>query len=387
MHKSLRFSLVLFLALLAALPSQLYAETPFETSIDHAATTDKAVTRSFERKAGEYLRITMQNTCDAFSATTEIIQATPVKPQKRGLTASPVVERCYLRKARSIEQTVSGGEAGFVVYWRKPAGSKPFEAIRYHPDGLIALRDTCDWGQASGPTDDTIRKWVSQVETEGEPPNGLIELFACPVKSGGEETTKKASESAIEYVPLHDLTIVAMLAPVPPVAIEFAGAFTTSFLTDPVYSLKPKTGSQPATYTIAEDADARDAARLGVAGMIHVFFPRSTSWAGKTVVPTFGLGVSTGGQVDYFLGLSWRAYGQFFLSAGAHLGQIARLPNGLAVNAEVSDANALSNLPKRTTGSFFFALSYAFLNPGQETFTRPFKTAEPKTVGQAPAAP
>jgi hypothetical protein len=172
---------------------------------------------------------------------------------------------------------------------------------------------------------------------------------------------------------LHDLTLVVPLS-VPPIGVEVAGAFTASFLTDPVYSLQPVPDSSPAKYKVFEDHAARDRARLGVAAMLHTYFPRFTpNWAA-----TFGLGINNSSQVDYYFGITWRAYGQFFLTAGVDVGQQIRLPNGVAVDSTVTDANVLANPPRRTSGALFLAVSYAFLSPGRDTFARPFQT-EPKT--------
>lgn len=314
---------------------------------------------------GTFFEVKVVESCRLFKLASQAV--TPPKAEKSGAlksaTARPLALAdygvdCLVEPLPPLLVPHQAGNAGYIVELR--AASEHAVALRPEAPGprsenevLASLREeTLALCSAAAPgggceTDDALRAILDEPTRE----KVLRKIGA----------TKKLS----------GLTIAVTVESPSPFRLELSGGFTSSFLTDRVYGLRVQdAGATPTTYRVYEDPAARDTARLGVAAMIHVSDKRLLR---GSLAGTFGLGVSDGSQVDYFFGLSLRAVGQFFVTAGLHLGQVARLPNGVTVDSVVTDPNVLSNLPKRTSGAFFFGVSYAFLNPGQAAFSKAFK--------------
>jgi hypothetical protein len=150
---------------------------------------------------------------------------------------------------------------------------------------------------------------------------------------------------------------------------DISGAFTISDLTDPVYSLQEESNGETPIVVVERDQAAEDDFRLGFAGFINLFHQKFPSFAG-----TFGLGISEGSEVNFFLGPSWRLGGKAYLTAGWNWGSVRRLPSGVSEGDVVSNANLLTELPTRTDSALFVAVSYIFLSPGEAFLKKPFAT-------------
>jgi hypothetical protein len=150
---------------------------------------------------------------------------------------------------------------------------------------------------------------------------------------------------------------------------EFAGAFTISDLTDPVFALKDPAvpdPNKPNEQIVVRDRGAEDESSLGIAAFIHVFHER---WPHAAL--TFGLGISEGSETSYFLGPSWKIGDKAALTLGYVWGSTARLPSGVSVGDRVDDSNLLNNLGTRVDNAVFLGLSYSFIDPG-DRFRKPF---------------
>lgn len=149
--------------------------------------------------------------------------------------------------------------------------------------------------------------------------------------------------------------------------LDFAGAFTASELSDPVYSLQTRNeGDEEATF-IVRDREAEDDFKLGIGAFVHLFHTRRP-WAALT----FGLGINEDNKTTYFIGPSWRWGDKGALTAGVALGSIARLPAGAQENAPTTDTNVLGQLGTRTVPRFFVGFSYAFISDIRSRFEKPF---------------
>lgn len=152
--------------------------------------------------------------------------------------------------------------------------------------------------------------------------------------------------------------------------LEFAGAFTGTNLADPVFSLETEMSDGEERQIVISEPDKENEATLGLGAFIHVFHQKLPSLAG-----TFGLGIQSDSDTSYYLGLTWRMNSKAALTAGAVWSSVDRLPAGLRLGDEVSDANALSNLGSRIEQGWFLGISYTFLNV-RDFFQKPFKTPE-----------
>lgn len=170
------------------------------------------------------------------------------------------------------------------------------------------------------------------------------------------------AESA-DCKPIKQITLVLLLDE-NPWNLEFAGGFSFSELTSQRYGVRTMNVGGTDQSVVFRDAAGEDDASLGMIGMIH---------ASSTKLPrfavSFGLGVREDSSTDYYLGGSWRAAGQFFVTVGKQWGQVDRLPNGLREGDVIPDPNTLSNLPTRTDSALFIAVTYSFLDPGRNFFS------------------
>lgn len=149
------------------------------------------------------------------------------------------------------------------------------------------------------------------------------------------------------------------------------------------------------SYVSAKDAANTAQNRLSVNGTGHLTtlgvallnydIPRcSRDEIGLTLssglVLSFGNNEVSASPLGWFGGLGFHLYHRLFIAAGAHVGQFADFPPGLATGSVVPANYGNLDGVKRTTGRFAFAVTYQ---------TRKFaggstKPAAPKTSGPAP---
>ncbi len=152
--------------------------------------------------------------------------------------------------------------------------------------------------------------------------------------------------------------------------LEFAGAFTGTNLADPVFSLQTEMSDGEERQIVISEPDKEDEATLGLGAFIHVYHQRRPAFAG-----TFGIGIQSDSDASYYLGGTWRLSHKAALTAGAVWSSVDRLPAGVRLGGEVSDANTLSNLGSKIEQGWFVGVSYTFLNV-RDLFQKPFKTPE-----------
>lgn len=159
-------------------------------------------------------------------------------------------------------------------------------------------------------------------------------------------------------------------------ALGFAGSFTRSELTNPVYSLKEVGSSEddmqsPTMFEVIEMPELEDEFELGAGAMIHLFHsdPNANRLLRYWAPISFGLSLENGDDLRYFLGTSLRFHDDFFVTAGIAYGNVDRLPNGLdlADNRFTTDSNALQTLGRKSESAVFFSVSYKFLG-GKKRF-------------------
>jgi hypothetical protein len=150
-----------------------------------------------------------------------------------------------------------------------------------------------------------------------------------------------------------------------------AGGFAGHKLTDPVFYLLPgertKTdGSKEQGFTIHENASARDNHKIVGAAFAHLY-QAGLGWRGVNIAPlSFGISVDSS-RADYMVGSSLRFGTRAYLTFGRLFGTVQRLPAELSTqepNNFTTNANALSTLPTRRAQTWFFALSFSFLESG-----------------------
>jgi hypothetical protein len=173
--------------------------------------------------------------------------------------------------------------------------------------------------------------------------------------------------------------------------LAFAGGFTIDRLTDPVFSLKPATKvegeSKVQGFTPIRNRSKENDYTLGASAMIHLIHNSPEKWWTRNLAPvTFGLSVTNDSDVRYFLGTSWRAADQLFLTAGIVFGSEDTLPSGLDFeqNSFTTDANALQNLGSRTDHAIFVGISYSFLG-SKDPFEKVLKSKPSSAPSAAPA--
>jgi hypothetical protein len=150
---------------------------------------------------------------------------------------------------------------------------------------------------------------------------------------------------------------------------EYAGAFTISRLTDPIFALETRTEDGVEKRFVVRDKSAEDDASLGIAAFANVFHTSRPSLAF-----TFGLGIDERNETTYYLGPSWRFGKKGALTAGVAFGSVKRLPAGVRFDTPVTDQNILNNLGSRIKPEFFIGATLSFLNPGN-ALQKPFATA------------
>jgi hypothetical protein len=183
--------------------------------------------------------------------------------------------------------------------------------------------------------------------------------------------------------------------------IFFSGAFTADKLTDPVFALVSEDRDLDDTSTtnpltkgfVVRQSEEEDEFRLAAAAMTHVIHsdPDRFNVGDVNWVPlSFGLGISDNSQARYYLGTGIRFGQKFFLTAGAAVGPVKRLPATLSLDVNdkrnfTTDANALSSLQTRNESAFFIGISYSFAGVGPSNFTGPFTPVKPAPSGASQA--
>lgn len=148
---------------------------------------------------------------------------------------------------------------------------------------------------------------------------------------------------------------------------ELSGGFAVSSLTDEKYYLDPvaPTIENSPSYIVRRNSREQDKVAVGPVAFVHIYHR-----AEPTLALTLGLG-SSSSDLDLYTGMSWRMGGKGFLTWGAQFGRRVALPANAALGKTVTDPNLLSQNSTKGSAGLFFALSYAFLSPGEEVFKKP----------------
>ncbi len=206
-----------------------------------------------------------------------------------------------------------------------------------------------------------------------------------------DPTTAAATLSDLEDDSIEDLkkkgtlkdlpakTVVVLSVSGREVDFSFAGGFSISELTDPSFAVVKREVEGGEHNFVVRDSEAEDDFKLGLTAMIHAHHARWWPW----IAASFGLGVGSSSDVNYFLGPSIRLGGKGFLTLGYQFGPRERLPSGvhesdldnLKIEDAVSDVNVLNSLPSKTDGAFFVSVSYTFLGSGLDALKKPFAPA------------
>jgi hypothetical protein len=146
---------------------------------------------------------------------------------------------------------------------------------------------------------------------------------------------------------------------------EVSGGFSVATFEEDIYALAP-TGEGLFRVVLDEGENKKSDVRLGVASLITVFH------SGRPQLGfTFGIGVSDGSRVTYYLGPTWRLGNVAGITGGVAFGPVPRLPDGVNVNDIVGDVNLLKTLDDRTGAAFFVCISYSFLG-SLDSLKKPF---------------
>lgn len=344
------------------------AGEPPTVNVRHSKYSDpesRAILRTKPIDPDQYLAIAVTESCSDYVFSHQPLDAgeAAAGPLKRpSANDAYFTFTCILADLPTYRIPHDGTSAGYWVALRAPRN--PTVALRMGKKKDRASEDP----QALLATMNAAAKLA--LDACDKNPAGALEK--CRDKAIRDVLDKEAGEGS-QIVLLRDIDIM-IATPASPIEVEFASAFTASFLVDPVYEVRrddPTSASD--AFRIRENNEARDRASLGAAAMVHVS-PRFTK---RHASLSFGLGVNNANRVDYYFGVSWRIHGQAFLTTGLDIGQISRLPNGIRAGDAVADANVLTALPKRTTGKLFVAISYTFLGSAKSAFTGAFEKANP----------
>jgi hypothetical protein len=160
--------------------------------------------------------------------------------------------------------------------------------------------------------------------------------------------------------------------------LGFAGAYTVDKLTDPAFALRAGTGANAGLNEVVVE-DKQDSWEQGAAAMVHLYHSdafglgKGVSWAPLS----FGLGLASTENANYYLGTGLKFGKQAFLTAGIAVGSRDDLGQGI----EEGDFIAQPNLPleSRTDSAFFVGISFSFLNANiSQRLEAPFNVEAPK---------
>lgn len=153
--------------------------------------------------------------------------------------------------------------------------------------------------------------------------------------------------------------------------LDVSGGFTGSSLVDPVFALRPESDDSA---KVVRELGAEDDVNLGFAGFLHIYHECL-----PMVAATFGLGIGENSSAQFYGGVSGRLGNIGAISVGINFRSVPRLPSGVRVGDLLqNDDNILNNLGSQMRSGFFIALSYPFLSPGEDFFSKPIKGQEEK---------
>jgi hypothetical protein len=220
--------------------------------------------------------------------------------------------------------------------------------------------------------------------TNTKVPQCQLKVTGIKVEGGPRSEAPAAEETTLSSVQVHDssyggyyVSVECLQAVMPSRRwliivtdltwnAAFAGGFTISQLTNPVF--EAHAASPGAQATISRNRDKESSARLGLAAFVHLYSERlGTLWCPLT----FGLGIKEESRTDYYVGTGVRLGDKGFVTVGANWGPVSRLPDGVVVGDTPTSANTLSNLPTRTSVKAFLGISYTFIDV-KSLFTKPF---------------
>jgi hypothetical protein len=136
--------------------------------------------------------------------------------------------------------------------------------------------------------------------------------------------------------------------------MALTGGFVASGLIDPVYALGSVPG-QPSR-VVVRATDQESSANLGVAMFGQVYHDRY-SWLAPL---SFGIGIRGDSRATLYVGSALRFGSHASFTAGVAVGPVSTLPAGVVEGRTLLETNLLSNLPTRTTHSWFAGVTYTF---------------------------
>ena len=165
--------------------------------------------------------------------------------------------------------------------------------------------------------------------------------------------------------------------------LAVSGAYSADGLTDRGFYLEPGTqkgqngaADKQGNY-IREDKNAQDRAQWSPSLMAHIYQP------GRMWVPfTFGVTTDTN-NMKVYLGTGIRFLNKLYVTTGYVNGPRKRLPAGVHVGDFSEQANVLTDMPKRNTGSWFLGISLSFFDHSLGTFQNLVKAPQPASTGGA----
>jgi len=160
--------------------------------------------------------------------------------------------------------------------------------------------------------------------------------------------------------------------------LGFAGSYVVNRLTNPAFALRPGTGTNAGTNEIVIE-DKEDHWNTGAAAMVHLYHSggfdlgKGVSWAPLS----FGLGIVSNDDAEYYFGTGLKFGKQAFLTAGVAIGSRDELGPGLRVGDFTPQANL--SLESRTDSALFVGISFSFLNANiSQRLQEPFRVDTPK---------
>ena len=136
--------------------------------------------------------------------------------------------------------------------------------------------------------------------------------------------------------------------------LAVTGGFVVTGLIDPVYALGSVSG-QP-TRVVVRTTNQESSANLGVAMFGQVYHDRY-AWIAPL---SFGIGIRGDSRATLYIGSALRFGSHASFTAGVAIGPVATLPAGVVEGRTIAETNLLSNLPTRTTHSWFGGVTYTF---------------------------
>lgn len=355
--------------------STAFAATP-RVIFDHSTARDQIAPVSAE--SGDTLRVTIDNTCPgpggfSYASAGATAPATPPPPPQQTPPhvrstfnpALPQLTKAQLGARFSKHYCSMSSHDVFIVYDSRYGGY------------VITVTDTNE-ATLFGLSKDDFQSALTQLYNDYNVAYAQKHCGRANNSCSNAELVRQALDETSNHMDLHSHAkalrpvVETVVVTNPGHYVEFAGGITLSQLTDPRFALAPNAGGSALPQVVEEDRQAEDSWNVGFAGFMHVHDPNCTWWECQHFAMSLGLGISKDSNVSVFIGPSYRLAGKWFVTAGYNWGQIDTLPKGDRVGQPPQGANDLNNLGSRTGGGFFFSFSYAFLNPGNSFFKKPF---------------